>query len=79
MPEGYLSKRRAPEGVPASVVERYHALIEAVSRSMGFTDQIGTFDIRNGYYPDALTKMDQAAIIDAEEKIARRSGKPIIE
>lgn len=54
--------------------ERYHALIEKVAVEMGFSNKVTPFDIRAGYYPEALGKMDEAALVEAEEKLARRAA-----
>lgn len=54
------------------IVERYHALIEAVARAIGIANLIGPMDIRQGYYPEAAGKLDLAAIADAEEKLDRK-------
>jgi hypothetical protein len=55
--------------VPTTIVERYHALIEAVARSLQLP--IDGKDVRLGYYPRAAGRLDEAAIADAEEKIAK--------
>jgi len=52
------------------LVERYHVLIEKIADAMGFQSKITSFDIRAGYYPEALSKLDEAAIADA-----RRSSR----
>jgi hypothetical protein len=54
------------------VVERYYALIEAVARAVALSHLISGYDVRAGYYPEAIGKLDQAALLEAEEKIARR-------
>lgn len=58
-----------------AIVERYHGLIEAVARALNLTDAISGFDVRAGYYPEAVAKLDAAAIADAEEKLARRAAQ----
>jgi uncharacterized protein DUF6680 len=58
-----------------AIVERYHGLIEAVARALNLTQGISGFDIRAGYYPEAVAKLDAAAIADAEEKLARRAAQ----
>jgi hypothetical protein len=55
-----------------TIVERYHHLIEAVARALSL--QVSGKDVRLGYYPVAVSKLDEAAIADAEEKIARRQA-----
>lgn len=59
---------RPNEGEPIEV--RYHALIAAVSKAMGFSDRISDLDVRNGYYPTALGTMDQAAVREAAARLA---------
>ncbi|MEH6758457.1 MAG: DUF6680 family protein [Parasphingorhabdus sp.] len=58
------------------ILERYYVIIEKVAQAVGMSDQISTFDVRGGYYPTVLGKFDEAAIADAEEKIARRQKAP---
>lgn len=62
---------------PAKIIERYHVLIDKVSQAVGMSDQISVSDIRSGYYPLALGKLDEAAIADAETKIANAKKKPV--
>jgi hypothetical protein len=57
------------------IVERYHSLIEAVARAIGIAEFIGPMDIRQGYYPEAVAKLDLAAIAEAEEKIAKKAAQ----
>lgn len=57
-----------------AIIERYHAIIEAVARALGY-DSIKGFDVRTGYYPEGVGKLDEAALVEAEEKIARRAAK----
>jgi hypothetical protein len=59
---------------PIKIVERYHALIDKVATAVGFGPCIGPSDIQSGYYPTALGRMDEAAIVEAEDKIARASA-----
>jgi hypothetical protein len=56
-----------------TIVERFHALIEAVTRAMDMGSLTG-FDVRSGYTPSYIVKLDEAAIVEAEEKIARREA-----
>ncbi|WP_448658303.1 DUF6680 family protein [Sphingomonas sp. CJ99] len=55
---------------PNVMVERYHQLIESVARAVGLGSAINGFDIRQGYYPEAMAKLDQAAVADAEARLA---------
>ena len=56
------------------LLERFHSLIVATVREVGLSSTITTADIQQGYYPQALTKIDEAALADAEEKIARKAA-----
>lgn len=64
---------------PEKTVERYHALIEAVARDLGFMDRLSVMDLRTAYYPAAMGKFDEAAFAEAEEKIARRQAAKLAE
>lgn len=57
------------------IVERYHAMIEAVARAMNAGNELTGFDVRTGYYPMAMARLDEAALAEAEEKIALREEK----
>ena len=59
---------------PVKIVERYHALIDKVAAEVGFSGSIGPSDIQSGYYPRGLGKLDEAALAEAEEKIARAAA-----
>lgn len=74
----FLEAAAVPDGPPERTVERYHALIEAVARATDLSSQISGFDVRAGYYPEGVSKLDQAALADAEEKIARRAARQIV-
>jgi hypothetical protein len=54
------------------LVERFHSLIIAVVREMGLNQSITPADIQQGYYPTVLSKLDEGALAEAEEKIARK-------
>ncbi len=60
---------------PTTIVERYHAMIEAAARAVNLSETITGFDVRSGYYPDAIARLDAAALADAEEKLARRAAE----
>jgi hypothetical protein len=70
------SKRQPFDAV--LMIERYHALIICVARAMGVSETLSGQDFRDGYYPEALGKIDEAAIIDAEEKIARARAAALL-
>lgn len=74
----FLEAAAAQNGTPERTIERYHALIEAVARATDLSPYITGFDVRAGYYPEGVSKLDQAAIADAEEKIARRAARQIV-
>jgi len=56
------------------IVERYHSLIETVASAMGVASWISPSDIHLGYYPEAAANLDQAALAEAEERIALREA-----
>lgn len=60
---------------PTNIIERYHALIEAVAHEMDSSAELDGFDVRRGYYPVAAGKIDEAALMEAEEKIAKRAAR----
>jgi hypothetical protein len=64
----------AAEGTPERIIERYHALIAAVVREMGLSDHFSGADLRGGYYPQLLGRIDQATLAEAEAKIAARNA-----
>jgi hypothetical protein len=55
------------------LIARYLDLIASVAGALGLGDSIDRFDIESGYYPTALGKIDEAAIADAEKKLAERA------
>ena len=76
--EAYQSFIQSTEKMPYNfeqIVERYHTIIDKISGALGMSDTITIFDIQKGYYPTALGKLDEAALADAEEKIARRANR----
>lgn len=60
---------------PEKIIERYHVLIDKVSQAVGMSEQISVSDIRSGYYPVALGRLDEAALAEAEAKIAFSKNK----
>lgn len=73
----YRSFIEATEEVPSNavrIVERYHAVIEKVAGAVGFAELIGPHDVRLGYYPLVLGRLDEATLAQAEETIARRNN-----
>lgn len=50
-------------------------LVQEVSIAVGLGDKIDRFDIESGYYPEALGKLDEAAIVDAELKLSKSAAK----
>jgi hypothetical protein len=56
---------------PDQLIARHLDLIAEVARALGLQDAIDRFDIESGYYPQALGRMDAAALADAESKLAQ--------
>lgn len=56
------------------IIERYHVLIETVARAVDLGSSLTGFDVRAGYYPTALGRLDELALAEAEEKIAQRNA-----
>ncbi len=73
----FIEATLAQQSNPTAIVERYHSLIEATVRALGLNEITG-FDVRSGYYPDAILKLDLAAVADAEEKLARRAAQEAV-
>lgn len=61
------------------LIKSYYDLIEAVAEAVDLKDQIKRFDIENGYYPDAIGKLDEAAIMEAEHKLAASRARNNVE
>ena len=57
--------------VMATTVERYHAIIEKISRDLGLNQEITISDIRQSYYPKGLGEMDEAALLETQDKLQR--------
>lgn len=60
-----------------SFVLAFSDMVQEVANAVGLGDKIDRFDIESGYYPAVLGKIDEAAIADAELKIAERA-KPTV-
>lgn len=60
---------------PTTIIERYYVIIEKIAHELGLADRITVFDVRAGYYPIALGRLDEAALAEAEEKIARKQHR----
>ncbi len=58
-----------------ALIERYHGIIHAIAREMKLSDSISLTDVQAAYYPEAFGTMDEAALADAEEKLARRTAR----
>lgn len=54
-------------------VQAFTELVQEVTVAVGLGDRIDRFDIESGYYPEALGKMDEAAIAEAELKLADKA------
>lgn len=72
----FLEATNEEPSSPEKIIERYHALIDKVAQAVGMAESISVSDIRSGYYPVGLGKMDQAALAEAEAKIAASQKKP---
>jgi hypothetical protein len=55
------------------IVQAYHELTVEAARAIGLGDELSRADMLNGYYPIGLGQLDEAALAEAEEKIARRA------
>lgn len=66
---------KSQEGDAEKLLQAYQDLTVEVARALGFGETMTEADMRLGYYPEALTKLDQGAIADAEEKLARRAAQ----
>jgi hypothetical protein len=58
---------------PEATVRAYHDLVNAVVAANGMGDHITPADMQMGYYPAGWGKLDEAALADAETKIAKRA------
>lgn len=71
--KSFIAATLEEPSLPVKIIERYHVLIDKVAAEVGFGGTVGPSDIQSGYYPSALGRLDEAALAEAEEKIARRS------
>jgi hypothetical protein len=55
----------------AKIVERYLALIEKIARCLGLSGDISVQDVQRFYYPRGLGRFDEAAWLEAEDKLRR--------
>lgn len=66
---------QSQSGDAEKLVQAYQDLTVEVARALGFGETMTEADMRLGYYPEMLTKLDAGALADAEEKLARRSAQ----
>lgn len=57
-------------GGPELIVQKYQALTLSVAKALGYSDSITEADMALGYYPEVLGRLDAAALIDADRKLA---------
>jgi hypothetical protein len=60
------------------LVERYNTILASCSRHLGLYDRLTAEDLRLGYYPEGLGKMDQAAFTEAEDRLARAAAAKMV-
>lgn len=56
------------------IVQKYQVLTLAVAKALGYADSITEADMALGYYPEILGKLDAAALVEAERKLAHIEG-----
>jgi hypothetical protein len=56
--------------VPGDLANAYMSLLEAVTNAVGLGEKIDRFDLESGYYPEALGRLDEAALAEALAKIS---------
>ena len=54
-----------------TITERYIQILDKMSQGLGLSSQISIFDVRACYYPESMGKFDEAALLEAEDKIQR--------
>ena len=70
-----LFVKQSTVGDADKLVKAYQDLTVEVARALGYGETMTEADMRLGYYPEMLGKLDESALIDAEEKLARRAAK----
>lgn len=55
-------------------LQAFTDLVQEVSVAVGLGDKIDRFDIESGYYPEVLSKIDAAALAEAEQKLAQNAS-----
>lgn len=63
------------DGDAETLLQRYLDLLREVSTAVGMGEALHEDDFRLGYYPNALVRLDEAALADAEAKLAKAAGK----
>jgi len=62
-------------GTSEQIVTNYYALVLAAARSVGLGEHFLSDDLHNGYYPEGLGKLDEAALAEAEQKLAAKAAR----
>ncbi len=56
---------------PERLRERYLSIIDKIARDIGLSDKVTIVDIQNSYYPRGLGDMEEAAYLEALDKLQR--------
>jgi len=59
----------------AKLMERYYGIIEKMARHLNLADEITISDIENTYYPQILGDIDEASLLENQEKLSRFKGQ----
>lgn len=62
-------------GTSEQIVTAYYALVLAAARSVGLGEHFLSDDLHNGYYPQGFGKLDEAALAEAEQKLAAKAAR----
>lgn len=62
-------------GTGEQIVTAYYALVLATARSVGLGEHFLSDDLHNGYYPEGFGKLDEAALAEAEQKLAAKAAR----
>lgn len=58
------------------IVERYLGIVQAMARHLSMGDSITVEDVKTYYYPTGLGQLDEAAWLEAQDKIRRYRSPP---
>lgn len=67
--------RATDAGSSENIITAYHSLVLAAARSVGLGEHFRSDDLHNGYYPEGFGKLDEAALAEAEQKLAARAAQ----